>query len=120
MNDIDDLIARLEAAMEGSRELDKTISKLIGTYSAPDRGDPTGTWKSYTTSLDAALTLVPEGWQFGIGTHPADELFNPGGAQAYCTKHGTGGAPRGYAHADAHTAPLALCIVALKARAGGL
>lgn len=68
------LVALLEQATEGSRELDRAIK----TYLYPDwedrvfivtEEDGGGHYGvknplivQYTTSLDAALTLVPEGW----------------------------------------------------------
>lgn len=78
---IDNLIAELEAATEGSRELDHSI--FLATH--PEQGTTSeggeywyaghldedgGPWirlPKYTTSLDAALTLVPKGWSlFGL------------------------------------------------------
>lgn len=69
------LIVRLEKAEEGSRELDEEIASLTGYewregYVNHSRKtgwyDPSGFWcedlPHYTTSLDAALLLVPEGW----------------------------------------------------------
>ena len=68
------LIAELERATEGSRELDAEIAMFLYPWLATYRNDPergAGHWISdkdgpvyasnYTTSLDAALTLVPEG-----------------------------------------------------------
>ena len=79
---MDDLIAKLEAATEGSRELDAEVAMEIHprlkTYT-PDTVTGPGHWISdkdgrvyaqdYTTSLDAAVTLIPEGWRL-------DELKN--------------------------------------------
>jgi hypothetical protein len=42
-----DLIARLEAATEGSRELDMEIDRALGRQMVG--------WERYTTSIDAAL-----------------------------------------------------------------
>ena len=65
---MDKLIRDLEAATEGSRELDKEIADLtIG----PDR-IAYGEDARYTRSLDAARTLVREGWRLRLedrGTH---------------------------------------------------
>lgn len=82
-----DLIAKLEDATEGSRELDAEISAAIGNVVEPcganDWAVLYGTkivegsegrlededWRElehYTTSLDAALTLVPEGYLWQI------------------------------------------------------
>ena len=54
MTPLTQLIADLEAAPEGSRELDERIARAldIGGTIIPE----------WSTSLDAALTLVPEGW----------------------------------------------------------
>ena len=72
------LIERLEAAETGSRELDYEIHEAIGWQDNDEcgwsrNGKRTGPeWPPYTTSIDAALTLVPEGpwggeimWRFG-------------------------------------------------------
>lgn len=68
------LVERVEAATEGSRELDREI--VTALYGEPiyDAEQPWGTYwnndgcdveeddiPSYTTSIDAAMTLVPEG-----------------------------------------------------------
>ncbi len=99
------IVERLEAASEGSRELDFAIADVIlGPVKPPYIR---GHCEKYTTSLDAAMTLVPEGantylasedrhshsWEWSL----RDKLAN---------RH----------HARAATAPLALCIAALKAR----
>lgn len=57
MNKMNKLIEKLEAATEGSRELDIEMAYGIPMgVSAEEDCAP-----HYTTSLDAALTLVPEG-----------------------------------------------------------
>ena len=78
------LIAKLEAATEGSRELDSEIALFLG-WKYEKRGNSTKAWwyrpgiendyarssdsyrhqwpnMSWSTSIDAALTLVPKGW----------------------------------------------------------
>jgi len=61
-----DLIARLEAATEGSRELDYLIHCALGWIDHDQggwtRGDETTGegWPAYTSSLDAALALAGE------------------------------------------------------------
>lgn len=55
-----DLIARLESAEEGSRELDEAIFDHIGRKHGTGLAGYTSA-PFYTTSLDAALLLVPEG-----------------------------------------------------------
>ena len=51
-----ELIAALEAATEPSWELDAEIARAIGAPVYPDLRA-----HRYTSSIDAALTLVPEG-----------------------------------------------------------
>lgn len=74
---IEELIARLERAQEGSRELDIQICKVaFGHELARDRETRFSSWPwstrapgemnfciapHYTTSLDSAMSLVPEG-----------------------------------------------------------
>jgi hypothetical protein len=60
-----DLIARLEAATEGSRELDAYVARAVGinvTYSNEITPEPCGDddcyLPNYTTSIDAALALI--------------------------------------------------------------
>ena len=79
MSDLEKLIAKLEAATEGSRELDAFIHRerhpeladMIADHPSAAPGWLVGgnhenpvTAPHYTTSLDAALTLVPEGWEW--------------------------------------------------------
>jgi len=113
-----ELIERLEAAESGSRELDAEIAKevgytfmetwtlseeyWIGPAPAPDK--PV-VLPRFTTSLDAALTLVPEGFwtRLIIATPPVAEV-NPNNIESVDGK------------VIATTPALALCIAALKAR----
>lgn len=130
-----DLIKRLEEATEGSRELDVWISFAIGDYVAHDQNDiekcarewcelneydpgegygvpyvscaaDTVGIPRYTTSLDAAMTLVPEGWWF------LDLTQDDGGWQAGVIKPGYETGTDG----PMATGPIALCIAALKAK----
>ena len=59
------LIARLEAATGADYNLDALIWNAVGR---PDTRTHDGTpcVLTYTASLDAALTLVPDGWEWGI------------------------------------------------------
>ena len=114
---MDNLIAELERATEGSRELDALIDLAL------KRGQPYKPARigqfidDYTTSLDAALTLVPEGWDWlardGDGGHFAN--VTRGGIPMMMDKH--------QFNPDwqdtptyAATPALALCIASLKAR----
>ena len=135
-----ELIERLEKADAGSRELDAAIhcaiwpERITHPNLAPgmtmrDYGDERtnrqvasaeyihkdrGPAPRYTTSLDAALTLVPEGWDWDIGVCAGD-------AEAFLTMPGNGFlSDRGDTEIyGRHKAPaLALVIAALNARAG--
>ena len=113
-----DLIARLEAATGASRELDAAIAEAVGYIVRYDKADPRGTtpyyqpvpdysWRpvpTYTASIDAALTLVPEGWDYTI--------YSRGEVSVHRSKSGT----RTFYDAEAATPALAICIAALKAR----
>lgn len=102
------LIERLEAATAGSRELDAEIAHAIGAFKPkPVTARDENFWtQHYTTSLDAALTLVPDGYDYIIyridGEYYAE--VGPTGSFGFtkCV-----GAP---------TIALAICIAALKAR----
>ncbi|NQX95018.1 MAG: hypothetical protein HRT64_08895 [Erythrobacter sp.] len=69
-----DLIKRLEAATEPSRELDAEIATLSGwehivgaAWQRPDGVTVNSTRiPCFTNSIDAALTLVGEGWEVGV------------------------------------------------------
>ena len=125
-----DLIDRLEEATEGSRDLDEQIALASGIRhrSRRDgRGRSKGrewfvdshggveTWANhapyYTTSLDAALTLVPEGLGWQVWGEPKATKYggeasieHPTDGWHFCTE------------ANGRTPALALCIAALKAR----
>lgn len=114
------LIAKLEAAKEGSRELDAEIHLVIAPEFAKWPYDPvlgvSGLWfhnhgeayaPHYTTSLDAAMTLKPDGhrlrlWQHHTGVWGCD-LFPDGGGTLHRVH-------------DKATPALALVIACLKAR----
>jgi len=110
------LIAELEAATEGSRELDDAIWLMANRQHWFGKG-----WRydlefaaNYTTSLDAALTLVPEGWSLANLYDAIDQKDRPWvGAilrrdePRYSLPEKVLGAP---------TYALALCIASLKAR----
>jgi hypothetical protein len=104
---MDDLIARLTAATGPDRALDHAI--LTALNRASKNGFSTqglGPLPAYTQSLDAALTLVPEGWRV---THAYwdDE-------RAHFTL-GHVDRDKGWRDGDAPTPALALCIASLRA-----
>jgi hypothetical protein len=91
-----DIIARLETATEGSRELDAEIGRMFGapryTRNAPNIPNQP-VWPNYTTSIDAALALVPEGVKWWSILYEAAQAGD-----------------------DLGNLPLAICIAALRAR----
>lgn len=118
---LSDLIARLTEAKEGSRELDEAIWRAVGLSEADERRcrvwlsmdrrtDLTrdrfiAAWApSFSTSLDAALTLVPEGLGWSFSTH--ERSANGAHLAAYVDgAFGFGATPA-----------LCLCIASLRAR----
>jgi hypothetical protein len=138
MADMQELIARLEDAEAGSRELDAAIFRYFGEpvptefagrgikLEWQDDGTavmPIGDMHvrysppSYSTSLDAALALaerVLPSWRvFGISDE-RDSQVNSGWAAGICELRGPG-----IQHARTWTPALAICIAILKAKAQG-
>ncbi len=117
------IIERLETAGASSGELDGEIAYAVDWQISDDCG-----WREYfdtypkiamtdenlphyTTSVDDALTLVPEGWVWIVQT----DYELPGRAGIYCADpDGTDNLPVNFT-ADAATPALALCVAALKA-----
>ena len=97
-----DLIARLEAAEGPDPRLDREIAVIQGGYKEVG-------WPAYTTSMDAALTLVPEGHTYSfihrIGEYPEASVAAQPDAGFWSAVVATAATPA-----------LALCIAALKAR----
>lgn len=108
------LIARLEEAEEGSRELDYTIRMVLAGYEpvsadAARRADEDGVDPAphYTTNLQDALDLVPgrAHWSVSYPVGEAELVY---------------GGPNGrVVAADAATGALALVIASLKAMEAG-
>ena len=137
---LDDLIARLEAASEGSRELDAEISAALHIC-PPQSPDWLRNWDgpyvvfglgrvavqhsncergvnwlapNFTTSLDAALTLVPEGYDYGFSfskQHGLEAWVQKPFKQSECFQ---GYAPDG--DMTNKTSAKSVCVAALKAR----
>ena len=121
-------IERLEAATEGSRELDAEIAVQIWPALAgfqPDSERGPGHWitpqdgptyaEDYTTSIDAALTLVPEGWYLTCLAEVGCGHFYDWAA-TICD-HLEGRVEDGdWRSAPGQTPALALCIATVKAR----
>ena len=105
-----DLIARLEAATGPDRELDRAIAKALGVMPLYQmRGQIGSSWPDFTDSIDAALTLVPEGWRW-------HSYYWPRKDEPKIMSLVTSEPHVGIAHGKAATPALAICIAALKAR----
>lgn len=118
MADFMELAERCEKATGPDRELDLAIAKLpIRPHPVPAKatlGQGGLAWSGaygfkcaeYTASLDAAMTLVPEGWnwQVGVGNHNWAAVYK-------------GAPPSMRVDPIAATPALALCAAALRARA---
>jgi len=106
-----ELIAKLEAAEGPSRELDAEIDILAlesgwreERYMTPD------TTPHYTSSIDAALTLVPEGLRWRVSYVPVHQFASASVADGSILS------PNTKEWEGKHTTPAsALCIAALKA-----
>lgn len=102
---LSELIAALEAADGPGLDLDEAIKTGLSRE---------GVWvplglPPYTVSLDAALTLVPEGCGFTLNV-------NRDTSEAEVFGEETGTSPWVIVHPARRTPALALCIAALKAR----
>ena len=128
------LAERVERAAEGSRELDAEIAIGTGLYIYERRDRDRKAWfyptsgrglrkqlyglgherlPSYTTSIDAALTLVPEHMRDEIEITTLYQVARVG----INLNHGPDDGPY-YASNESNSIPLALCAAALKAREG--
>lgn len=115
-----DLIARLEKAVEGSRELDRAIADELGIFrpKPPTSHDEDFWTEHYTTSIDAALTLVPDRWRpssinwndasIGVYLWEWARRLTTGGIEDPAIRYGAGKTPA-----------IAICCAALRARAAG-
>lgn len=112
---LDELIVRLKETSAGTRDLDAAIADAVDGWPVADdpewRIAPNGVpvhlrtiVSHYTTSLDAAMTLIPKRWSWRAGNLPSGRGFADLGTQVslQCV---VGATPA-----------LALCIAALKAR----
>jgi hypothetical protein len=130
-----DIIKTLEEATEGSRELDAEIElsrrrflgllgagavvcSVPGWLAGPGVGEQPIKAPHYTTSLDAALTLVPEGWsgRLWFGQKPRKRQPEYESDAVVWASDDTVKASFWGPNGNAATPALAVCIVALKAR----
>ena len=120
---IEEVIAELEKASEGSETLDKQIALVLGWTYHPENARRTINWwidadenerldfPAWTRSLDAALTLVPEGHGWTAGK----TIQGPQAFAEVLLPYDRGEQFLTY-EVDAATPPIALCIAALRAR----
>lgn len=99
---MEELIARIEAASGPDRELDKAVQTAIDGFEHADHLSN----KLFTGSVDAALMLVPDGFDWTLG-------HTNGGLTIHAEVGGRGDE---YMRFGA-TPALALCAAALRARA---
>jgi hypothetical protein len=105
------LAERCEQAAGPDKELDFTIDDFMLKYGAETDCIRNPRYVlPYTASLDAAVTLVPEGWRYDLTN---GDLISEEKPAARLTPDFAGPCFNGYAR----TVPLALCIAALRARA---
>lgn len=130
-SDHGELIARLESATEGSRGIDTEIHCFIHGWRLIEVDARSGAfaWEHkaqefvsgplgapyYTTSVDAALTLVPKGWTTARICENDDKSWAVELREGYLTSY-TRVVFGGKNHHD-RTPALALCIASLRARA---
>ena len=106
--DLLSLAEQCEGAAGPSRDIDLSIMRY-----AMNIGGPSDTAERYTASIDAALTLVPEGCEYRL-----ERRHSKGMHPAYASIWSVGGRDIDH-HDNAHgkTEALAICAAALKARA---
>jgi len=104
--DVAKLVTMLQSAKEGSEYLDYAIQRLFGTAKPVPL---------YTRSLDAALRLLPEGWTIHRLGQITDCQGGFGGwiGEIYRARDAMIPYP---SSAPVASAPLALCIAALRVR----
>ena len=104
---IEELIAALERAEKHNWMLEGEIVDVLGLQKPEDV--PHYQWPPrYTFSIDAALSLVPEGWHATINARPDWPTVELNEFPLPC---------RSVKLLHARTTAIALCIAALKARA---
>jgi hypothetical protein len=104
--DLAKLVTMLQGAKEGSEYLDYAIQRLFGTAKPVPL---------YTRSIDAAMRLLPEGWTIHRLSHISDCRGGFGGwiGEIYRASDAMIPYP---SSAPAASAPLALCVAAMRVR----
>jgi hypothetical protein len=101
---LNELADRVEAAVGPDRELDNQIGAMLNTGRRTDPRNPG--YPHYTTFMDEAVQLLPDGSFWGVIMDGDDDGF-----QACCEQGGTS-----LIWHKAATPALALCAAALRAR----
>lgn len=104
--DLAKLVTMLQSAKEGSEYLDYSIQRLFGTAKPVPL---------YTRSIDAALTLLPDGWTIHRLSQLSDCRGGFGGwiGEIYRASDAMIPYP---SSAPSASAPLALCVAAMRVR----
>ena len=118
--DVETIAKRLLALAERCEKVEGPDHGLDTDISVCLAGDPdkhdwrNHTWLAYSASLDAAMTLIPEGWRLANFGETVIEGNDPWNARVLEKRFdGRGGRAEG----DAATPALALCAASLRARA---
>jgi hypothetical protein len=118
---VKDLIERLEKAAGPDRQLDNAIEEAVDFPKPTNPDDLPGYPPYFTASIDAALTLVPDGWRWQISNRapkPKEGRAYLWNAEPHFAGIATRPNPNYRGEEDTAATPaLALCIAALKARA---
>lgn len=109
MTDFNEIADHCEKAAGPDRSIDGMIAMAVGA-SMPD--DPAGWPPKYTASLDAAMSLKPDGWCIDAGTGGGDYIYGP---WARCFPDTHQGQSAGTGNRNAATMALAICSAALRA-----
>lgn len=118
---MNDLIEKLENAISPDGALDDDLAKVLGWTFTKMKGDARPYWRkpgetayymriarpNFTASIDAALTLVPENWDWSVSPSEAcvsskDGRFLASGDREFYARHAV--------------PAIALCIAVLRAR----
>lgn len=132
-----ELIAQLQVATEGERGLDLAIQTATSgkpwywmdsfqsvitwdQYGKGAPGNPVATLERFTSSIDDALMLVPEGWQWQSSNRApkphAGRAYIHNGELIYAGMSAAKNPKYRHEEATAATPAIALCIAALRAR----
>lgn len=117
MTDLMELASRVEAGEGADRELDADVFCALGLAPFVEGAYDAYRAPAYTASLDAAMSLVPQGWGWNV-SQPNDRAIASGLLKERTPVHGEVqyGCDHRYAVAAA-TPALALTAACLRARA---